>query len=69
MATTNEKLDISALPPASRRELLSYYQYLLERKPTKKTSLLKNKSFSELCGKLSWDGDAVATQRKLRDEW
>jgi len=69
MATTNEKLDISALPPSSRRELLSYYQYLLERRPSEKNSRQKNKSFSELCGKLSWDGDAVATQRKLRDEW
>ena len=25
--------------------------------------------FSNLEGKLSWEGDAVATQRKLRDEW
>ena len=25
--------------------------------------------FSDLTGKLSWKGDAVATQRKLRDEW
>jgi hypothetical protein len=69
MTTVNEKLDISALPPASRRELLSYYHYLLERRPAKKSSRQKNKSFSELCGKLSWEGDAVATQRKLRDEW
>ena len=69
MATTNEKLDISALPPASRRELLSFYQYLLERRPTKKSPRQKNISFSDLCGKITWDGDAVAAQRKLRDEW
>ena len=25
--------------------------------------------FSDLVGKLSWRGDAVVTQRKLRDEW
>lgn len=25
--------------------------------------------FSDLAGKLSWQGDAVATQRNLRDEW
>ncbi len=25
--------------------------------------------FSNLGEKLSWSGDAVATQRKLRDEW
>ena len=25
--------------------------------------------FSDLAGKLSWKGDAVAMQRSLRDEW
>jgi hypothetical protein len=25
--------------------------------------------FTDLSGKLSWQGDAVAVQRKLRDEW
>jgi len=25
--------------------------------------------FSNLEGKLSWQGDAVGTQRRLRDEW
>ena len=25
--------------------------------------------FSDLEGKLNWQGDAVATQKKLRDEW
>ncbi|MDJ0596299.1 MAG: hypothetical protein QNJ72_41025 [Pleurocapsa sp. MO_226.B13] len=25
--------------------------------------------FSDLEGKLSWQGDAVATQKQLRDEW
>ncbi len=25
--------------------------------------------FSDLAGKLTWQGDAVATQRSLRDEW
>jgi hypothetical protein len=69
MNTANEKLDISALPPASRHELISYYQYLLERQPSKKKARKTSKTFSELCGKLSWNGDAVATQRKLRDEW
>jgi hypothetical protein len=30
----------------------------------------KNKyNFSDLVGKLEWKGDAVAEQRKLRDEW
>jgi hypothetical protein len=26
-------------------------------------------SFSDLVGKLNWQGDAVRTQRALRDEW
>ena len=25
--------------------------------------------FSDLTGKLQWDGDAVKEQRRLRDEW
>jgi hypothetical protein len=25
--------------------------------------------FTDLCGTLSWKGDAVAAQRSLRDEW
>tara|TARA_R110001583_G_scaffold155609_1_gene307265 strand:+ start:1596 stop:1820 length:225 start_codon:yes stop_codon:yes gene_type:complete len=25
--------------------------------------------FSDLAGKLTWQGDALAEQRKLRDEW
>ena len=25
--------------------------------------------FSDLAGKLQWDGDAVKEQRRLRDEW
>ena len=25
--------------------------------------------FSDLAGKLKWDGDAVKEQRRLRDEW
>lgn len=29
----------------------------------------KKYDFSDLAGKLKWNGDAVALQRKLRDEW
>jgi hypothetical protein len=29
----------------------------------------KTYDFSDLVGKLEWKGDAVAEQRKLRDEW
>ena len=29
----------------------------------------KQYDFSELVGKLDWQGDALAEQKKLRDEW
>jgi len=29
----------------------------------------KKYDFSDLVGKLKWEGDALAEQRKLRDEW
>ena len=29
----------------------------------------KKYDFSDLVGKLQWKGDALAEQRKLRDEW
>ncbi|MBS1640602.1 MAG: hypothetical protein JSR12_11145 [Bacteroidetes bacterium] len=37
----------------------------LETEKSKK----KKYDFSDLTGKLIWKGDAVAEQRKLRDEW
>jgi len=30
---------------------------------------VKKYHFSDLAGKLEWDGDAVAQQRAIRDEW
>ena len=29
----------------------------------------KNYDFTDLAGRLQWSGDAVAEQRRLRDEW
>jgi hypothetical protein len=69
MPATVKQLDISALPPASRRELLDFYQFLLERRKHVKKASATKQSFSDLCGKLSWKGDAVAVQRSMRDEW
>lgn len=38
--------------------------------PVSKTDKKQNTyDFSNLAGKLSWRGDAVTIQRKLRDEW
>ncbi len=37
--------------------------------PSSEERSKKKYRFSDLAGKLQWDGDAVAQQRKLRDEW
>lgn len=67
-----EQLDLSLLPPASRRELRDFYQFLLARqdqsKCGKKAGTTKTR-FTDLCGKLTWRGDAAQAQRALRDEW
>ncbi len=72
MPTTARTLDISLLPPAARREVQDFYQFILARSQVKRRRSLKtttNFRFSDLCGKLSWSGDAVAAQRNIRDEW
>ncbi|MUH01208.1 hypothetical protein F7734_56655 [Scytonema sp. UIC 10036] len=33
------------------------------------TSQTKSYDFSDLAGRLSWQGDSIAQIRKLRDEW
>lgn len=72
MKTSANQLDLSVLPPASRREVRDFYQFLLMRRnnSTKAKNTKKTKyAFSDLCGSLSWKGDAVAVQRSIRDEW
>jgi hypothetical protein len=69
MPTTANQLDLSPLPPASRREVLDFYQFLLERRGKAGKALTKKYNFADLCGALSWKGDAVAAQRVIRDEW
>lgn len=69
MPTTANNIDISALPPASRRELLDFYQFLLERPKRVRKIRTGKLSFTDLCGRLSWKGDAVVAQRNIRDEW
>jgi hypothetical protein len=41
----------------------------LEEDEENKTLPKKKYDFSRLFGKLEWKGDALAEQRKLRDEW
>ena len=61
-------LDLSQLPAPERREVKDFFQFLLNRsnKAKKHDSGYR---FSDLCGTLSWRGDAVAVQRSLRNEW
>ena len=37
--------------------------------PTQPTASQQRYDFSDLVGKLQWQGDALAVQRMLRDEW
>lgn len=72
MATTANLIDLSELSPSARREVRDFYQFLLTRRGrTKKAQPAKvdGYHFTDLCGGLAWKGDAVVTQRELRDEW
>jgi hypothetical protein len=72
MKTAANQLDLTPLPPASRREVRDFYNFLLERRGRAKKNNQTTegkRSFVDLCGKLSWKGDAVAVQRRMRDEW
>jgi len=72
MPTTANLLDLSVLPAAARREVKDFYQFLLARgkSPKKISAAMSGKQrFADLCGTLTWQGDAVAAQRRIRDEW
>jgi len=72
MTTTANQLDLSLLPPASRKEIKDFYQFLLERRASARKTVPARaikRNFTDLCGQLSWKGDALAAQRSLRDEW
>ena len=72
MASTATILDLSALPASARREVRDFYLFLLARRgqAAHASSAQSTKQrFTDLCGGLSWKGDAVAVQRSLRDEW
>lgn len=72
MKTTASQLDLSLLSPSARREVRDFYQYLLLRRSHEKKGKrpeAANYDFSDISGTLTWKGDAVAAQRKIRDEW
>lgn len=69
MPSTANQLDLSVLPPASRREMRDFYQFLLSRRNKTCKPLTIQYNFTDLCGGLSWKGDAVVAQRSIRDDW
>lgn len=58
-AYQNKKLEVIILTADDKME---------ETTPPE-TTAPKKYDFSDFFGKLKWDGDALAEQRKLRDEW
>lgn len=72
MPTTANLLDLSVLPAAARREVRDFYQFILTRRKIDKNTPAGDSTshrFDDLCGTLTWKGDAVTAQRRLRDEW
>jgi hypothetical protein len=62
------RLDVSTTLPAGGVEViivLNHQQAFNESTKHKSSKY----DFSDLIGKLTWQGDAVSTQRALRDEW
>lgn len=55
------------LPEEYRHKKLEVIVLPLEETPP--TEEKPKKDLSRFFGKLKWEGDAVAEQRKLRDEW
>jgi hypothetical protein len=53
-----------ALPPNLRAQLAQTLLESLDHPPSR-----KRYHFRDLAGQLTWNGDAVAEQRSLRDEW
>jgi hypothetical protein len=60
-------INLSTNLEAGKVELIVIVNPVIEK--TKRDPKDPKYDFSDLADKLSWQGDAVATQRKLRDEW
>jgi hypothetical protein len=61
-------LDLSVLPAPERREVRDFFQFLLSRRASIKKADTAYQ-FTDLCGTVNWQGDAVAAQWSLRNEW
>ncbi len=50
-------------------EEFGHYTYRIVMIPISENTPKPKYDFSDLVGKLEWQGDAVKEQRRLRDEW
>jgi hypothetical protein len=57
------RLDVPTQLPEGEIELVMVIN------PVQEMPEVRKYDFSDLAGRLTWRGDAVATQRSLRDEW
>ncbi|MEJ5312105.1 MAG: hypothetical protein WHX52_20245 [Anaerolineae bacterium] len=62
--------ELENMSPAMLDQVLTFARFLKYQKQADHVTILSERyDFSDLVGKLSWRGDAVAMQRQLRDEW
>ena len=55
------------IPEELRGKNIEVVISLLDKKQSTKRK--KKYNFSDISGKMNWNGDAIAEQRKIRDEW
>jgi hypothetical protein len=68
---TVEKIQsqINHLPEPSRIEVLKFIEFLNYKQHVQKLTSEKCYDFSDLLGRLQWQGNALNEQHRLRDEW
>ncbi len=69
MLSEQAKRAIEHLPDDKKQEALNFINYLLWRQQHGGNEQTVKYDFSDIAGKLTWRGDAVAVQREMRDEW
>jgi len=62
---TDVKNNIIEIPPEYKKLFSKHVKVIVLLDEEKQSRY----DFSDLAGKLEWDGDSVSEQRKLRDEW
>lgn len=68
---TIEKIQsqINHLPEPSLIEVLEFIEFLNYKQHAQKLISEKSYDFSDLSGRLQWQGNALNEQHRLRDEW